>query len=186
MSQEDQDERGFFSERPQPPPGKPQPPGKRSAKLEEKPHYLGHRQRLRDRFREQGPSSLADYELLELLLFRSIPRADTKEAAKALLKRFGSFAEVLGAPEHLLREVTGVGEGAARDLKAIAAAASRMAKAEVVARPVLSSWAQVIEYCRAAMAFEPREQFRGLMYQKHHLSARPLERVPIESGACRE
>ena len=169
MSQEDQDERGFFSERPQPPPGKPQPHGKRSASSEEKPHYLGHRQRLRDRFHEQGPSSLADYELLELLLFRSIPRADTKEAAKALLKRFGSFAEVLGAPEHLLREVTGVGESAAMDLKAVAAAASRMARAEVVARPVLGSWAQVIEYCRAAMAFEPREQFRILFLDKKNL-----------------
>src|SRR5690606_9428039 len=112
-------------------------------------------ERLRVRFREQGGESLADYELLELLLFRSIPRADTKGPAKALLKRFGSFAEVLGAPEHLLREIPGIGEAAAIDLQAVAAAAGRMTKGAISHRPALASWAQVIDYCRAAMAFEP-------------------------------
>lgn len=157
----DEDERGFFSERPLPSSARPAPAA-------DKPHYLGHRQRLRDRFREQGAAALADYELLELLLFRAIPRADTKAPAKALLKRFGSFSEVLGAPDHLLREVPGVGEAAALDLKVVAAAASRMLRTELAGRQVLGSWSQVIDYCRAAMAFEPREQFRILFLDKRN------------------
>jgi DNA repair protein RadC len=161
MMADDSDERGFFSEFPMPAPRKAKPAGK--------PHYHGHRDRLRTRFRETGASALSDYELLELLLFRSIPRADTKALAKALLKRFGSFAEVLGAPEQLLREVDGIGEAAAIDLKAIAAAASRMAKGAIASRPMLGSWAQVIDYCRAAMAFEPREQFRILFLDKKNV-----------------
>jgi DNA repair protein RadC len=159
MADDGQDERGFFAERP-PQSLKPSPP------REEKPHYLGHRQRLRDRFRRAGPETLSDYEILELLLFRSIPRADTKERAKALLKRFGSLAEVLGAPEHLLREVDDIGEGAALDLKIVAAAARRLARGEIQGREILSSWSQVLEYCRAAMAFEEREQFRILFLDK--------------------
>lgn len=153
------EERGFFSEMSLP---APQKPGGRA----QKPHYHGHRERLRERFREAGAAALADYELLELLLFRSIPRADTKATAKALLKRFGSFPEVLGAPEHLLREVEGVGETVALDIKAIAEAARRMTRGEVAKRQVLGSWMQVIDYCRAAMAFEPREQFRILFLDK--------------------
>lgn len=156
MPEENQDERGFFSELPL--------PGKASETA--RPHHLGHRERLRGRLREQGADSLADYELLEYLLFLCIPRRDTKAVAKALLKRFGSFADVLGAPEHLLREVEGIGEKAATDLKAIAAAASRMARSQVASRPVLGSWSQVVDYCRAAMAFEPREQFRILFLDK--------------------
>ncbi len=166
MSQEDQDERGFFAERSLPPSSRQRSAGTKSGASGEKPHYLGHRQRLRERAAAQGLDALADYELLELILYRSIRQGDTKPLAKALLARFGSFAEVLGAPAHLLREVMGVGETVAADLKAVAAAGRRMARAEVVARPVLGSWAQVIEYCRAAMAFEPREQFRILFLDK--------------------
>ncbi|MCO5146100.1 MAG: DNA repair protein RadC [Aquamicrobium sp.] len=167
----DEDERGFFAERPL---SAPQPPTRnakspRAKATPEKPHYHGHRERLRARFREAGPAALADYELLELLLFRSIARADTKAVAKALLERFGSFAEVLGAPEHLLREVKGVGEIAALDVRAIAEAARRMTRGEVAKRPVLGSWTQVIDYCRAAMAFEPREQFRVLFLDKKNV-----------------
>ena len=131
-----------------------------------KPHYLGHRQRLRDRLREAGPDTLADYEMLELILYRTIPRADTKPVAKALLSRFGSFAEVFGAPEHLLQEVEGVGPSVAFDLKLFAAAASRMARSAIRGREVLSSWKHVLDYCRSAMAFEPREQFRILFLDK--------------------
>jgi DNA repair protein RadC len=83
-----------------------------------------------------------------------------------LLKRFGSLAEVLGAPERLLREVDDIGESAALDLKIVAAAALRMARSEIAGREVLSSWNQVIDYCRAAMAFEEREQFRILFLDK--------------------
>jgi DNA repair protein RadC len=138
---------------------------KRSHKAE-KPHYAGHRDRLRDRFADAGADALADYELLELFLFRSLPRIDTKPLAKALLKRFGSVAEVLGAPEALLRQVEGVGPGVAADLKLASALAQRMTHAEIKGREVLSSWDRVLDYCRTAMAFEPREQFRVLFLDK--------------------
>jgi len=153
------DERGFFGEA-------PFPVLPKKTKAREKPHYHGHRERLRSRFAEFGSDSLTDYEMLELLLFRSIPRADTKGTAKALINRFGSFAEVLGAPEHLLTEVPGIGESAARDLKIVAAAAQRMLRGEVRGKQVLSSWSSVVDYCRAAMAFETREQFRILFLDK--------------------
>ncbi|TIW99802.1 MAG: hypothetical protein E5V59_06875, partial [Mesorhizobium sp.] len=104
----DDDERSFFSEAPMRPVAK--------AKMAvEKPHYLGHRDRLRERFAAAGPDALPDYELLELLLYRLIPRADTKPAAKALLARFGTLAEVLGAPAGLLQEVKGIGPTVALD-----------------------------------------------------------------------
>jgi DNA repair protein RadC len=165
MASDQDDERGFFGERPHVPPSTT----KSAKSAAGKPHYLGHRERLRTRFREAGASALSDYELLELLLFRSIPRSDTKGLAKTLINRFGSFAEVLGAPEHLLREVDGVGDAVALDIKTIAAASSRMARGAIGQRPVLGSWAQVIDYCRAAMAFEPREQFRILFLDKKNV-----------------
>lgn len=130
------------------------------------PHYHGHRERLRARFQEAGADALPDYELLELLLFRSIPQRDVKPLAKELIQRFGSFAEVLGAPVPRLTEVKGVGEGVALDLKIVAAALQRMAKGKVAKRPVLSSWSSVIDYCRMAMAFAEREQFRILFLDK--------------------
>jgi DNA repair protein RadC len=154
------DERGFFAEL-------PVRPAAKLAKLPaEKPHYHGHRDRLRDRFANAGPDGLPDYELLELLLFRLIPRSDTKPVAKALLARFGTLAEVLGAPVSLLQEVKGIGPAVALDLKIIAATAQRMAHGEVRGREVLSSWQQLLAYCRAAMAFEEREQFRILFLDK--------------------
>ncbi|TIS31887.1 MAG: hypothetical protein E5W95_34085, partial [Mesorhizobium sp.] len=97
---------------------------------------------------------------LELLLFRLIPRADTKPVAKALLARFGTLAEVLGAPVARLEEVSGIGPAVALDLKIVAAAAQRAARSEIKGREVLSSWTQVLGYCRSVMAFEEREQFR--------------------------
>ncbi|MBV9076553.1 MAG: DNA repair protein RadC [Methylobacteriaceae bacterium] len=132
------------------------------------PHYLGHRERLRARFEEAGGDSLPDYELLELVLFRSIPRRDVKPIAKELIRRFGSFAEVLAAPVHRLREVDGVGDGVVLDLKIVEASARRIARGAVASRPVLSSWSSVIEYCRTAMAFADREQFRLLFLDKRN------------------
>lgn len=132
----------------------------------DKPHYLEHRERLRERLADAGPEALADYELLEMFLFRSLPRIDTKPLAKALLKRFGSMAEVLGASEALLQDVKGIGPAAAADLKLVAALAHRMTRAEIKGREVLSSWDKVLDYCRAAMAFEEREQFRILFLDK--------------------
>jgi len=133
-----------------------------------KPHYLGHRERLRRRFRGAGPDALPDYELLELILFRAAPRRDTKPLAKALIARFGTFAEALNAPEELLREVPGIGEAAITELKLVRAAALRLMRGEVLERPVLSSWAQVLDYCRASMGFASKEQFRILFLDKRN------------------
>ncbi|MBA4269418.1 MAG: hypothetical protein C0447_08385, partial [Methylobacterium sp.] len=118
----------------------------------QEPHYLGHRERLRTRFQEAGADTLPDYELLELLLFRSIPQRDVKPLAKELIARFGSFAEVLGAPAARLTEVKGIGEGVALDLKVVEAALQRMARGAVTRRTVLSSWSAVLDYCRTTMA----------------------------------
>ena len=129
-----------------------------------KPHYLGHRERLRRRFREGGADALPDYELLELILFRTAPRKDTKPLAKAILARFGSFAEAINAPEELLGEIPGIGEAAITEIKLVRAAALRLMRGEVLERPVLGSWGRVLDYCRASMGFEAKEQFRMLWY----------------------
>jgi len=128
--------------------------------------YHGHRDRLRERFDKRGAEALADYELLELMLFRLIPRRDTKPIAKALLARFGSISGALGAPAHLLREVPGIGPGVAADLKVISALSQRMLQADLVGRDILDSWSTVLKYCKAAMAEESREQFRILFLDK--------------------
>lgn len=135
---------------------------------ESPPHYHGHRDRLRARFTEVGEGALADYELLELVLFRSIPRRDVKPLAKQLIARFGGFAEVIGAPRTRLSEIGGLGEATITDLKIVEASARRLARGAIGKRPVLSSWAAVIEYCRAAMAFSEREQFRILFLDKRN------------------
>ncbi len=133
-----------------------------------KPHHLGHRERLRQRFRDGGPDALPDYELLELVLFRGLPRRDTKPLAKALIGRFGSFAEVINAPEERLQEVDGVGEAVVTELKLVRAAALRLMRADVVDRTLLDSWDAVLAYCRASMGFEAREQFRILFLDKRN------------------
>jgi DNA repair protein RadC len=130
------------------------------------PHYLGHRDRLRERFAIGGADALGDYELLELVLFRSLPRRDVKPLAKALIAEFGSFAEVIGAEEKRLVAVSGLGEAAARDLKIVQAAALRIMRGDVLKRPVLGSWSALIAYCRASMAFEAKELFRILFLDK--------------------
>jgi DNA repair protein RadC len=132
------------------------------------PHFLGHRERLKGRFREAGAETLRDYELLELILFHVLPRRDTKPIAKALLTRFGSFTEVFAAPKALLMEVDGVKEAVALHLKTYREAARRFAHEEIRARPLLDSWSAVIDYCRAAMAHEPVEQFRVLFLDKRN------------------
>jgi DNA repair protein RadC len=130
------------------------------------PDHSGHRQRLRDRFRSGGADALPDYELLELVLFRALPRRDTKALAKRLLARFGSFAEVINAPEPRLKEVQDVGQSVVTELKLIRAAALRLMRSEVVQRPALSSWKQVLDYLRAAQSYEHREQLRILFLDK--------------------
>jgi DNA repair protein RadC len=130
------------------------------------PHYHGHRERLRARFMEAGAQALADYEMLELVLFRAVPRRDVKPLAKDLLSKFGSFAEVISAPPARLAEVDGLGEAAITELKIVQAAAHRLAKGQVTKRAALSSWTAVIDYVRAAQAFAEKEQFRILFLDK--------------------
>jgi DNA repair protein RadC len=132
------------------------------------PLHHGHRQRLRDRFLKTGPDGLPDYELLELVLFRAIPRRDTKDLAKRLIARFGSFAEVVNAPAERLREVKGLGQSAIAEFRLIQAATLRVAKARIVERPALTSWSQVVDYLRIAQGFESREQFRILFLDKRN------------------
>lgn len=129
---------------------------------EAKPHYHEHRARLRKRFEDGGPAALADYELLELFLFRTIPRRDTKPLAKALLATFGDLGAVAGAPVARLAEVAGAGPAVAQDLKLLQALMERTARTETAKRAVLSSSSQLHAYCRLSMAHSPREQFRVL------------------------
>ena len=144
----------------------------------EAPHYHGHRERLRERFRDAGADALSDYELLEMVLFRALPRRDVKPLAKALIGRFGSFAEVVHAPELRLKEVSGLGEAAITEIKLIAATASRIARGQLKQKTVLSSWSAVLDYCRAAMAFADKEQFRILFLDKRNqLIADELQQV---------
>src|SRR5215468_962579 len=117
----------------------------------ERPHYHGHRERLRTRFREAGPEALADYELLELVLFRAIPRRDVKPIAKALIDRFGCFAQVIGAPLERLEEVDGISAAAALDLKILHAAALRAARERLMSQPLLTSYGALMDYCRTAL-----------------------------------
>jgi DNA repair protein RadC len=130
--------------------------------------HSGHRQRLRDRFRKGGADALPDYELLELVLFRALPRRDTKSIAKRLIARFGSFAEVVNAPEPRLKEVQDVGDSVVTELKLIRAAALRLTRSEIVQRPALASWKQVLDYLHAAQSYEHREQFRVLFLDKRN------------------
>ncbi|MBX9847371.1 MAG: DNA repair protein RadC [Xanthobacteraceae bacterium] len=132
------------------------------------PHYVGHRERLRTRFRNAGADAVSDYELLELVLFRTIPQRDVKPLAKELIAKFGSFAEVLAAPRPRLEEVKGIKEATSTDLKILHAVAGRITRGEARKRPVLSSWSAVIEHCRTTMAFENKEQFRIIFLDKRN------------------
>ncbi len=128
--------------------------------------HAGHRQRLKDRFLAGGRPAIADYELLELVLFNAIPQRDTKDLAKMLLARFGSFAAVINAPEPRLREIKGVKDAVVTQFRLLQAATLELKRADLIGKPVLSSWTQVIDYCSAAMAQEVREQFRILFLDK--------------------
>jgi DNA repair protein RadC len=138
------------------------------------PHYVGHRQRLRERF-QASPGALADYELLELALFQSFRQQDTKPLAKDLIDRFGSFAAVIAAPEAELAEVKGIGETTIHLLKLMHAAAQRAAAVTITERNLLDSWSSVIDYCRTKMAHERVEQFRILFLDKRNVLIRDEE-----------
>lgn len=147
--------------------------------LEKAPHFHGHRDRLREKFARHGPDPLDDYELLELLLYRFIPRRDTKPIAKALLNRFGSLFGVFGASEKELAQTPNLGLKSASDLKIVAALISRALKREVVERPVLGSWTTVIEYLQHEMGHSSIEELRVLFLDKKN---RLIEDVPMQQG----
>jgi len=140
-----------------------------------KPHFVGHRARLRERFLA-NPEGLPDYELLELLLCLAQPRSDVKPLAKALLQRFGSFAEVIAADPARLRDVKGLGDTGVAALKTAEAAAVRLLREQVRETPILSSWDRLLDYCRASMAYREIEQFRILFLDtKNRLIADELQ-----------
>lgn len=149
------------------------PPDERNETDEASPHYLGHRQRLRERFLTSGSDALADYELLELILAMAVPRRDVKPLAKELLRVFGGLWPALHAPADKLRAVKAEGVSLASDVavaavRAVGATALRAMRQQVMNRPVLASWNALIEYCTAAMAHEPIEQFRLLFLDKRN------------------
>jgi len=134
-----------------------------------RPHFIGHRERLRERFRTAGHEALHDYELLELVLFRALPRQDTKPLAKKLIEKFGSFAEAVAARPERLKEIKGVGEAVITELKLVEAASRRLMRGHLMNRPVLQSWSQLIDYCHACMAYSDREAFRVLFLDRKNL-----------------
>ncbi|MGA7673847.1 MAG: DNA repair protein RadC [Rhizomicrobium sp.] len=137
--------------------------------FEDAPHYVGHRERLRERFLTGGADAMPDYELMELALFAAIPRRDVKPLAKALIAHFGGFAEAIAAPRERILEVEGISEGVVAQLKIIEAAALRLSKMRVLGRPILSSWAALIDYCAAAMARSMKEEFRILFLDRKNV-----------------
>jgi DNA repair protein RadC len=154
--------------------------------LKVKPHYHDHRDRLRKRFRDGGPSALADYELLELCLFMTIPRRDVKPIAKDLISKFGSFAEAMAAPVDRLTEVDGIGDIAALNLKVMQTAGHKLGKENLLDRPILSSWTALLEYCRSTLQYEAKEQFRVLFLDRKNrliadevLGKGTVDRAPV-------
>ncbi len=134
------------------------------------PSYIrNHRQRLRGRFLEGGAEALPDYELLELVLFRAIPRQDVKPLARSLLDRFGDFNAVLSASPARLTEVKGVGEAVICELKVVEAAAHRLSRARILRRQVISSWDALLDYCHTVMAHRETEQFRVLYLDRKNV-----------------
>lgn len=141
------------------------PPGLAEAT---RPHYHGHRERLRERFLE-APEALPDYEILELLLAIAIPRQDLKPRAKELIERFGSLADLLSADYTSLAKTKGQGPSSTTMLKIVREAAVRLARAPILGRPVIATWEQLLDYCSAAMATLPIEQFRLLFLDRKNL-----------------
>jgi DNA repair protein RadC len=134
-----------------------------------RPHYWGHRQRLRDRFLAGGHAAMPEYELLELVLFNAIERVDVKPLAKALLASFGDLNGVIAAGEHRLLQVPGVTPRVHLQLKLVEAVAHRMARARVIERSVISSWEALMGYCRTVMAYRDAEQFRILFLDRKNV-----------------
>jgi DNA repair protein RadC len=137
--------------------------------MREKPHFLGHRERLRSRLLESRKGSLPDYEILELLLCLAKPRGDMKPLAKELIARFGSFARVLNATAEQLSEIDGIGPAVLASLRVVHEAACRLIKEDVTENPILESWKSLLDYCRATMGHIKTEQFRVLYLDKKNM-----------------
>lgn len=134
------------------------------------PSYIrDHRKRLRARFMDGGAQAMPDYELLELLLFRAIPRQDVKPLAHRLLDHFGDFNRVISAPVARLRDISGVGDAVVQELKIVEAAAHRLARSKVLGRHVISSWDALLDYCHTTMAHLETEQFRVLYLDRKNV-----------------
>ncbi|SIS52215.1 DNA repair protein RadC [Paracoccus saliphilus] len=134
------------------------------------PSYLAdHRARLRERFLQGGAAAMPDYELLELVLFRAIPRQDVKPLARRLIEHFGDFNRVLSATPSRLAEVEGVGNAVVTELKLVEAAAQRMARAKVLLRPILSGWQALLDYCHTSMSHREIEQLRVLYLDRKNI-----------------
>lgn len=138
----------------------------RAEKQDQKPDFSGHRQRLKDRFRKGGVRAVADYELLELVLYSAIPRRDVKPLAKELIAYFGSFADVISASGEQLAKITGIGDNVVTSLKLVEAAAQKLAQGQVMDKPVLSNWQALVDYCQISMAHKKIEQFRVLFLDR--------------------
>lgn len=151
------------------------------------PSYISdHRQRLRARFMASGAEAVPDYELLELVLFRAIPRRDIKPLARELLDIFGDFNRVITAPETRLRDVSGIGDAVVTDFRIIEAAAHRMARSRVLKKHVVSSWDALLDYCHTTMAHQETEQFRVLYLDRKNIliadeqqGAGTVDHVPV-------
>jgi len=137
--------------------------------MTKEPHYIGHRKRLKERFMKGGQGAIADYELIELLLFLAVPRRDVKPMAKALLERFDSFAEVISAEPARLKEVSGVSDNVVIAFKMIREGALKLSQEQILGKPVVSSWQALLDYCRASMAFHNKEQFRILFLNRKNV-----------------
>jgi len=134
------------------------------------PSYIGdHRQRLRERFRDTDGAGLAEYEVLEMVLFRAISRQDVKPLARRLLDSFGDLARVVSAPKARLMQVHGVGEAVVTELKLMEVVAQRMARSRVMQRPVLSSWQALLDYCHTVMSHAETEHFRILFLDRKNV-----------------
>lgn len=128
----------------------------------DEPDYLGHRERLRRRFLLGGGRDMPDYELLELLLTIAIPRRDVKPLAKELIRKFGSFAEVVNVPLEELMLVKGVKENTAAVLRIVRECSVRSSWQSLKGTdaPVISDFDAMVDYCRSAMAYQMVEEFR--------------------------
>ena len=167
--------RPAFSEPPLPlfladdaiPADSPSPPGPVPERATALPSYLrDHRKRLRERFLQGGADAMPDYELLELLLFRAIPRQDVKPLARRLLETCGDLAGVISAPPARLSSIDGVGEAVIVELKLAEAMATRLSRAKVLNRQVISSWQALLDYCHTAMSHRETEHFRVLFLDR--------------------